>query len=120
MKKTMIKVKMTLMMLMNLAVMITSNPIFVFAAGSGDASEPLIVSGTKKLVASAIALFTGLVVSFGTVVSLKTGVKWMGASAEEKPKFQKELIGDIIATVITLTIGATLTWVVGFYTTSTK
>ena len=84
-------------------------PIQVFA------SEPNIVTGTRSLVASAIGILTGLVVSVITFNGLKVGTQWINASPEEKPKFQKELINVVIAGVVTLTIGGTVAWIVNFY-----
>ena len=65
--------------------------------------------------ASAIGILTGLVVGMITFNGLKVGTQWINASPEEKPKFQKELINVVIAGVVTLTIGGTVTWIVGFY-----
>ena len=79
------------------------------------ASEPKIVTGTRSLLASVIGILTGLVVAFITFNGLKVGTQWVNASAEERPKYQKELINVIIAGVVTLTIGGTITWIVGFY-----
>lgn len=85
-------------------------PIQVYAA-----AEPKIVTGTRTLIAVAIGILTGIVVSFIIFNGLKVGLKWINASAEERPKFQKELVNVIIAGVVTLTIGGTVTWIVGFY-----
>lgn len=86
-------------------------PLPVYAA----AGEPELVTGTRALLASGIGIVTGLVVSVIIFNGLKTGTKWINASAEERPKYQKELVNVIIAGVVTLTIGGTITWVVGFY-----
>lgn len=78
-------------------------------------SEPPIVTGTRALLAAGIGILTGIVVAVMTFSAIKVGIKWTNADIEEKPKYQKELIEVIIAGVVTLTIGATITWVVGFY-----
>lgn len=82
---------------------------------AGEMGEPAIVSGTRKLAAAATGFLTGLVVVVGVVKASTVGMKWINASAEEKPKYQKELIQVIIAIVVTLTIGSTITYIVGFY-----
>lgn len=84
----------------------------VAASGTG---EPVIVSGTRLLMAALIGIATGLVTSLGTINAFKVGAKWINASAEERPKYQKELINVIVATVVVLTIGSTITYIVGFY-----
>lgn len=95
--------------LINLAVMLAvTQPLYA-------SSEPVIVSGTRKLIAAVTALVTALVTGMGTLNALKVGTKWINASPEERPKHQKELVLVIIATVVTLTIGSTLTYIVGFY-----
>lgn len=77
--------------------------------------DPKLVSGTKKLIAAVTAILTALVTAMGTFNALKVGTKWINASPEERPKHQKELVLVIIATVVTLTIGSTITYIVGFY-----
>lgn len=98
-------------LVMNLsAVMLNCYPVF-----AGEAEDPIIVKGTRLLFAAFIAIATGLVTSLGTVNAFKVGAKWINASAEERSKYQKELINVIAATVVVLTIGSTITYIVGFY-----
>ena len=78
-------------------------------------TEPKIVTGTRTLLAVVIGIITGFIVSLITISALKVGAKWTSASPEEKPKYQKELFNTIVAGVVTLTIGGTITWIVGFY-----
>ena len=82
----------------------------VFAAG-----EPALVSGTRSLLAAGTAIITGLVAAIGIWKASVVGIKWINASAEERPKYQKELVLVIVAVIVTLTIGGTITWIVGFY-----
>ena len=70
---------------------------------------------TKGLVAALIGIVTALVTGWITLQALKVGTMWINASPEEKPMHQKELIKTIIAGVVTLTIGSTITYVLGFY-----
>lgn len=95
---------------MNLSMMLMiSYPVYA------SAGEPDLINGTRKLVAAGTALVTGLVAAVSIWKAATVGIQWINASAEEKPKFQKELIQVIIATVVTLTIGGTITWIIGFY-----
>lgn len=94
------------------SMMWVSCPELVLAATT---EEPLIVTGTRLLLAAIIGLATGLIVTIGTVKAISVGAQWINASPDERPRFQKELIAVIIATVVVLTIGSTITYVVGFY-----
>lgn len=106
------KHKVKLFVMTQLAMLFVRIPVY---AKTADVGEPVIVSGTKLLIAALIGIATGLVTSFITLSALKTGSLWINASPEEKPKHQKELITTIIAGVITLTIGSTITYIIGFY-----
>lgn len=98
---------------MNLAVLLLiSCPVY---ANGGTIGEPALVSGTRKLIAAGTGILTGIVAAVCIWKASTVGIQWINASAEEKPKFQKELITVIIAGVVTLTIGSTVTWIVGFY-----
>lgn len=98
-------------LVMNLSVvMLNYYPVF-----AGDTGEPALVSGTRKLIAAATGIVTGLLTGMGTLKALTVGAKWINATAEERPKYQKELIAVIAATVVVLTIGSTITYIVGFY-----
>lgn len=88
-------------------------PMQVYASGTG--SEPIIVSGTRALLAAGIGILTAFAVAVMTFFAVKTGIQMTSASPEERPKYQKELIGTIIAGLVTLTIGGTISWIVGFY-----
>ena len=88
---------------------LTCRPVYA------SAGEPGIVSGTRQLLAAGTGLLTGLVAAVGIWKASAVGIQWINASPEERPKFQKELVTVIIAVVVTLTIGGTITWIVGFY-----
>lgn len=99
------------MLIGTFVLMVLANSTMVYAA----TAEPPIISGTKKLIAALIGFVTALATGFLTFQAGKTGMLWMNASPEEKPKHQKDLIGTIIAGIVTLTIGSTITYIVGFY-----
>lgn len=93
-----------------LMLLMLSCPVYASTVG-----EPVLVSGTRKLLAVITGVLTGLVATVGIVKASTVGMKWINASPDEKPKHQKELVQVIIAIIVTLTIGSTITYIVGFY-----
>ena len=77
--------------------------------------EPLIVSGTRLLIAALIEIAVLSVAGVMTFNAYKIGLLWMSASAEEKPKYKKEAIQLIAGGVLTFTAGSSIAWVIGFY-----
>lgn len=78
-------------------------------------TEPVLVSGTRKLLAAGTAILTTFIIGVLVFNAYKVGMKWMNAAPEEKPKYQKEFITLIGIGVVVLTAGSTITWIVGFY-----
>lgn len=96
---------------MNLIMLLMiSCPVYASTVG-----EPVLVSGSRKLLAVITGVLTGFVATVGIVKASTVGMKWINASPDEKPKYQKELVQVIIAIIVTLTIGSTITYIVGFY-----
>lgn len=78
-------------------------------------AEPIIITGSRLLLAALTGIITGFVTSVGALKALTVGTQWINANPEEKPKYQKELLRVIGITIIVLTSGSTLTYIVGFY-----
>lgn len=79
------------------------------------AGEPVIVSGTKNLLAWATGIITAFVAGYMTYCASKPIIKYMDASPEEKPKFKKEAKDIIIAGVVVATLGSTITFILAKY-----
>lgn len=107
MKKKTTKMKMMLITVC-LLVLLTAN--VVFAAG-----DPVIVTGTKKLVADGTKILTGLVAGVTTVMALFRGIAWQTADDEHKPKHKKEVIDTLKIGVLLTCIMGIVAWIFSYY-----
>lgn len=79
------------------------------------ASEPKIISGTKKLAEDATKWLTGIIAVITVAVALWKGFKWQTADEEEKPRAFKGVKNTIIIGVVLTCISGLITVVLGYY-----
>lgn len=79
------------------------------------AGEPVIVTGTKNLLAWATGIITAFVAGYMTYCASKPIIAYMDASPEEKPKFKKEAKDIIKAGIVLVTLGSSITFILAKY-----
>lgn len=82
---------------------------------SAYASEPVIVSGTRSLIAWATGISTGFVSAVTIFRGSVAIYKYIHAQPEEKPKYKKEAKEIVIAAVVIATLGSTITFILAKY-----
>lgn len=95
--------------------LLTSISMFMLMGMHVFASEPVFVSGTKKLVADATKYGLALVAAVTTILLIISMYQWNIASEEEKPKFKKKSITTVAVGVGILISGGIITWVFSYY-----
>ena len=84
------------------------------------AGEPAIVKGTKNLMKAATKYVIIIGVSATSLFAGYHGVKYIMADKEEKPGIRKNILQILIGGAVVTTITSTVTWFLGFYSTSTS
>lgn len=79
------------------------------------ASEPPLVTGTRKLIADATKILTGFGAGVTIIVALIFLFRQQTCSEEERPKYKKAAISTIVIGVIITTISGVVTFIFSYY-----
>lgn len=79
------------------------------------ASEPPLVTGTRKLIADATKILTGFGAGVTIIVSLIFLFRQQTCSEEERPKYKKAAVSTIVIGVIIVTISGVVTFIFSYY-----